>query len=182
MSAYGPGKLSPLDDSQRGWSKLFVVSIVLVLAGVLLVPVTFLWIYKLNGRYCNDTNAKVVSDAWLDLASDSRTYSLTTAPEPGCDEDDPTPSVAQDVAVAPGSTTQAALDADRAALEDLGWIEHGVYAVGQAPEDSDGYPVPNLCATLTRADGPVVTLTWAVSTRDDTRYELEMTGDRAGTC
>lgn len=182
MSAYGPRKLSPLEDSQRGWSKTFVVAIVLVVAGVLLVPVAFFAVYDLNGRYCNDTNTEAVSDAWLDLASDSRTHGMTTAPQPGCDEDDPTPSVAQDIAVAPGSTAQAALDADRAALTALGWIEHAVYAVDLAPKDSDGYAVANLCATLTRPDRPVLTLVWSVSTRDDTSYELEMTGDRAGRC
>lgn len=182
MSAYGPPKLSPLDDARRGWSTPFVVAMFLVVVGAVLVPVTLLAIYELGARYCNDKNTKVVSDAWLDLARESPTDHLTTAPQVGCDEDDPTPSVSQGVAVASGTTAQAKLDADRAALKSLGWVEHSAYAIGQAPTDSDGYAVPNLCATLTRADGPVVTLIWSISTRDDTRYDLEMTGDRAGTC
>lgn len=152
MSAYGPRKLSPLDDARRGWSKPFVVAMVLVVVAVVLVPVTLFAIYELNGRYCNDTNTKAVSDAWLDLTRDPRTHNLTTTPQASCDEDDPTPFISQELAVAPGSAAQTSLDADRAALNDLGWVEHSVYAVGQAPEDSDGFTVANLCVTMTRPD------------------------------
>lgn len=184
MSAYstGPRKLSPLDEARRGSSTPFVVAMVLVVVGVVLVPVTLFAIYELGARYCNDENTAVVSDAWIDLARDSPADHLTTAPQVGCDEDDPTPSVSQEIAVGPRSSAQASLDADRAALKNLGWVEHSAYAIGHAPEDGDGYAVPNLCATLTRSDGPVLTLIWSISTRDDTSYELEMTGDRAGTC
>lgn len=157
-----------------------MVTTILVVVGAVLVPVTLFAIYELNGRYCSEANMQAVSDAWLNLAHDSRTRNLTSSPQPGCDDDDPIPSIFQEITVASDTTAQASLEADRAALEDLGWIEHAGYPGGLAPMDSDGSTLASLCATRTRPDRSALTLMWSISGRDGTRYELEMTGDRVG--
>jgi hypothetical protein len=132
-------------------------------SGVIVLYLATNWLVP-DVDFCQ-RSAATVESRWLDLAADPAIRYLDKKPDVWCDVDDPYPGFSQQLALGQGQDLDAILASYRTALAALGWTEHSMYPVCQAPvTQAPTGSEPNLCFTL---EQPHMRLTAQLSIPND---------------